>query len=108
MQASATCSEVRNSLGHREFLFDRTVERQRERTTLSQYAVRTTPELDEFEKHLKCVMEGIRKDQILVRFTHVDPAEPTREFSLVIDVSESTYKGPLCPALLCYNTHAVM
>ena len=39
------------------------------------------------------VIEGIAEDQILVRFTHIDPSDLDREFSLVIDVSNKTYKG---------------
>ena len=43
---------------------------------------------------LKCWIEGIGPDQILVRFTHLDPTDPAREFSLVLDVSARAYKGP--------------
>lgn len=39
------------------------------------------------------VIEGIADDQILIRFTHIDPSDPGREFSLVMDVSNKTYKG---------------
>lgn len=39
------------------------------------------------------VIEGIADDQILVRFTHIDPSDLDSEFSLVIDVSNKTYKG---------------
>ena len=41
------------------------------------------------------VIEGIADDQILVRFTHIDPSDLDREFSLVIDVSNKIYKGML-------------
>lgn len=71
------------------------LERERERSILNAHASRTFPELEEFERHLKCVVEGIGKDQILVRFNHIDPLDHLREFSIVIDVSESTYKGAL-------------
>jgi hypothetical protein len=39
------------------------------------------------------VIEGIADDQILIRFTHIDPSDLGREFSLVIDASSKTYKG---------------
>jgi kinetochore protein Spc25 len=39
------------------------------------------------------VIEGIAYDQILIRFTHIDPSDLDREFSLVIDVSSKAYKG---------------
>ena len=68
-------------------------ERERERAILKAHASRTAPELEEFELHLKCVIEGIGKDQILVRFTHIDPLDHVREFSIVVDVTESTYKS---------------
>ena len=68
-------------------------ERERERAILKAHASRTAPELEEFERHLKCVIEGIGKDQILVRFTHIDPLDRVREFSIVVDVTESTYKS---------------
>jgi kinetochore protein Spc25 len=45
------------------------------------------------EETLHGVIEGIADDQILVRFTHIDPSDLDREFSLVIDVSNKIYKG---------------
>ena len=51
------------------------------------------PELVESERRLQCYIEGIEKDKILVRFTHIDPVDLQREFSLVLDVSSRMYKG---------------
>jgi kinetochore protein Spc25, fungi type len=42
---------------------------------------------------LKCKVEGIEKDQLLVRFSHIDEADPRREFSFVLDVGVTVYKG---------------
>ena len=42
------------------------------------------------------MIEGIAEDQILVRFTHIDPSDLDREFSFVIDVSNKVYKGGEC------------
>ena len=41
------------------------------------------------------VIEGIANDQILIRFTHIDPLDLDREFSIVVDGSNpnNTYKG---------------
>jgi kinetochore protein Spc25 len=39
------------------------------------------------------VVEGIEKDQLLVRFCQVDPSDSECEFSFVIDVSDRMYKG---------------
>jgi kinetochore protein Spc25 len=52
-----------------------------------------SPELSIFEQWLSCVVEGIKKDQLLVRFYQVDPSDSNRDFSFVIDVSDRIYKG---------------
>ncbi|KAK7043738.1 kinetochore-associated Ndc80 complex subunit spc25 [Paramarasmius palmivorus] len=67
-------------------------ERNKERTTLDAFAVRISPELKACEKRLACVIEGIEKNQLLIRFTKVDKADPDKEFSFVIDVSNQMYK----------------
>ena len=69
------------------------VERKREQSILMGHASRTRPEVATCEDRLKCAIEGIDKDKILVRFTHIDPADLAREFSLVVDVSGRAYKG---------------
>ncbi|PSR82434.1 hypothetical protein PHLCEN_2v6070 [Hermanssonia centrifuga] len=74
-------------------------ERNRERSILNSYASKTSPELLECERRLHSAIEGIGKDKILVRFTHLDPAEPGREFSFVIDLSSKIYKG----IVLCFS-----
>ena len=60
---------------------------------MESHASRTSPELTECEFRLRTVIEGIDKDKILVRFTHIDPSDPQREYSAVIDVSGDAYKG---------------
>ncbi|KAI9063775.1 hypothetical protein FKP32DRAFT_1592186 [Trametes sanguinea] len=69
-------------------------ERKREQSILHTHASRALPALTACEATLKCAIEGIDKDKILVRFTHVDPADLNREFSFVIDVSSRLYKVP--------------
>ncbi|CDO70507.1 hypothetical protein BN946_scf184569.g50 [Trametes cinnabarina] len=68
-------------------------ERKREQAILNAHASRTLPELTACEATLKCAIEGIDKDKILVRFTHIDPVDLDREFSFVLDVSSRSYKG---------------
>ena len=88
-------------------------ERNRERSILETYASRTVPELVESERRLQCYIEGIEKDNILVRFTHIDKTNLDREFSVVIDVSNNVYKGEplivifLLPILTCYSAYHV-
>jgi len=67
-------------------------EKEKERRTLQLRANAITPELDVCQQRLRCVVEGIEKHQILVRFTHVDAQDHSREFSLVVDVSGQIYK----------------
>ncbi|KII94458.1 hypothetical protein PLICRDRAFT_122327 [Plicaturopsis crispa FD-325 SS-3] len=78
-------------------------EKDKERLTLETYAARVSPELHACERNLRCMVEGIEKDRLLVRFAQVDPADPDREFSLVLDVSSRSYKvltsTPLLPTL---------
>lgn len=68
-------------------------ERSQEHSILENHAARTYPELGGLETHLCCAIEGIDKDKILIRFTHIDHDDPRREFSVVIDVSSRVYKG---------------
>ncbi|KAI0685546.1 chromosome segregation protein Spc25-domain-containing protein [Cytidiella melzeri] len=84
----------------RAVVMDLRRERDRERSILETYASRTAPELLECERRLQCYVEGIEKDKVLLRFTHIDKGNPDREFSVVIDVSSSVYKVPTTsPAL---------
>lgn len=68
-------------------------EKQKERSTLGTHATHVFPDLDAYERRLACVIEGIEKDQLLVRFTRIDNANPDREFSFVIDISTQFYKS---------------
>jgi kinetochore protein Spc25 len=68
-------------------------DRDAERATLNTYAARTAPDLAACEGFLACTFEGIEKDQILIRFHHLNPTEPDQECSLVLDVSSTLYKG---------------
>ncbi|CCM04798.1 uncharacterized protein FIBRA_06991 [Fibroporia radiculosa] len=69
-------------------------ERSRERALLDSHAAQVAPELADCERWLQCHIEGIDKDKILIRFLRLDAADSTREFSLVVDVSNRSYKVP--------------
>ncbi|OJA16782.1 hypothetical protein AZE42_03313 [Rhizopogon vesiculosus] len=62
-------------------------EKDRERQTLEMHAAQTAPEMDACETRLRCHIEGIEKDRLLVRFTHIDKVDVDREFSFVLDVA---------------------
>jgi kinetochore protein Spc25, fungi type len=52
------------------------------------------------------VVEGIEKDRLLVRFTHIAKFDLEREFSFVLDVSNRLYKGLVIDAAsFCSLTH---
>ena len=73
--------------------FTRPQEKEREESLLRSRAQEVNYKLRACEEMLHGVIEGIADDQILVRFTHIDPSDLDREFSVVIDVSNKTYKG---------------
>jgi len=73
--------------------FTKLQEKEREENLLHSRAQEVHYKLRACEEMLHGVIEGIAEDQILVRFTHIDPSDLDREFSLVIDVSNKIYKG---------------
>jgi kinetochore protein Spc25, fungi type len=78
-------------------------EKNKERSTLYAYAAYASPELKTCEHRLRCIVEGIENDQLLVRFSHVDKTDFEKEFSFVLDVSSRAYRGAwflLCPPLI--------
>ncbi|OBZ74623.1 putative kinetochore protein SPC25 [Grifola frondosa] len=79
---------------HRIITANLSREREREQSILGAHASRTVPELAHCEHVLQCAVEGIDKDKLLIQFSHIDPTDLNREFSLVIDVSSRSYKVP--------------
>nr|ODN89080.1 hypothetical protein L203_02491 [Cryptococcus depauperatus CBS 7841] len=79
----------------REVTLERT-EKERQRNVLNQMRDRDTFELQQLEEALGWRVEGINQDQLLMRFTLVDPEEPAREFSIILDVSKHDYRIPSC------------
>ena len=73
--------------------FTKLKEKEREETLLRSRAQEVNDKLRACEEILHGVIEGVAGDQVLVRFTHIDPLDLDREFSVVIDASNKTYKG---------------
>jgi len=73
--------------------FTRLEEKEREETLLRSHAQEVNYKLRACQEILHGIIEGIAGDHVLVRFTHIDPLDLDREFSVVIDVSNKTYKG---------------
>jgi len=82
------------------------LEKNKERSTLDAHAAYASPELRTCEQRLRCIVEGIEKYQLLVRFSHLDKSDLEREFSFVLDVSSRAYRvltsTPLLPTLPIY------
>ncbi|CAE6464387.1 unnamed protein product [Rhizoctonia solani] len=51
------------------------------------------PEARALSDLLKWTVEGVQRDVLLIKFTHIDKSDWAREFSFVVDLSERTYKG---------------
>ena len=73
--------------------YDVNPEKNKERSTLSSHATDISPALNVCEQRLHCIVEGIEKDRLLIRFSHLDTFHPEREFSFVVDLSTRSYKG---------------
>ncbi|KAG5339730.1 putative kinetochore protein SPC25 [Termitomyces sp. T112] len=74
-------------------------ERTTERNTLSTHAAHISPGVEAIERALGCMVEGIGADQVLLRFAHLDPANPDRECSLVLDVAQGYKVATASPPL---------
>ena len=68
-------------------------EKNKERSTLSSFASHVSPQAQSCEKFLACTIEGVEKDRLLARFSHLDPSDPDREATFVLDLSTEVYKG---------------
>lgn len=64
-----------------------------ERDILNRHASQLESEVAACESWLKCKIEGIEADHLLIRFSHIDEANLDREFSFVLDVSTPSYNG---------------
>jgi kinetochore protein Spc25 len=69
------------------------VEKNKERSTLNSHAAHLSPELRSCEHRLACTIEGVQADRLLIRFFGLDPTDPERDASFVLDMSSQNYKG---------------
>jgi kinetochore protein Spc25, fungi type len=83
-------------------------EKNKERSTLCSHATRISPEWLACEQRLCCVVEGIDRHQLLIRFSHLHIFDLDREFSFVIDVSTRFYKGWQCFHPFGYFAHIAL
>lgn len=75
------------------------------------HATSAQPDIQVLEKALGCVVEGLEEpNHLLVRFWFVDPHNPGREFTFVLDTSGTGYRGAvqivvvhLCSSDLCFS-----
>lgn len=67
-------------------------EKNKERATLRTHASQLE-ELSACEDLLGFMIEGVEKDQLLVRFTKLDASDPEREATFVIDVGGEFFRG---------------
>ncbi|PPR02258.1 hypothetical protein CVT24_011607 [Panaeolus cyanescens] len=78
-------------------------EKDKERSLLSTHASKAPLELRACEKYLGCAIEGVDMNKLLIVFSNLDPAEPHREASFVLDLSTTTYKvltaSPVLPTM---------
>ncbi|KAF8603129.1 hypothetical protein BDV93DRAFT_606969 [Ceratobasidium sp. AG-I] len=79
------------------------IEKSQDVAKLERQVALNEPEARALEDALKWSVEGIERDILKIKFTHLDEANPAREFSFVIDLSERRYKvstsSPLLPQM---------
>ncbi|ORX38516.1 putative kinetochore protein SPC25 [Kockovaella imperatae] len=75
-------------------------DQERQKSTLQDMKARDEVELQGLEEAIGLKVDGVRDGVILMRFTLLDPAEPGREFSLLLDVSGTDYAVPNCSPTL--------
>ncbi|KAF7297792.1 Glycoside hydrolase [Mycena kentingensis (nom. inval.)] len=74
-----------------------------EKDALLASAAGVTSQTRAIEDRIACTVEAVANDQLLIRFTRIDPENTDREFSLVLDLSGDSYRvvtiTPALPAL---------
>ncbi|KAI0317921.1 hypothetical protein OF83DRAFT_1118983, partial [Amylostereum chailletii] len=77
---------------HRAVVTNLRREKGAERDSLEAHAQSTSPELFVCEEDLGCFIEGVGRDQLLIRFADLRAPQKAREFSLVLDMSSTMYR----------------
>lgn len=79
------------------------IEKSQDVAKLERQVALNEPEARALEEVLKWSVEGVERDILKIKFTHLDEMNPAREFSFVIDLSERRYKvstsSPLLPQM---------
>ncbi|TRM65618.1 chromosome segregation protein Spc25-domain-containing protein [Schizophyllum amplum] len=74
-------------------------EKEKERTVLEARAASVLPYLEACQQTLACIIEGldgsIDGEPILVRFWEIQPSDPGREFTFILDVTSTPYRVPI-------------
>ncbi|KAK4688981.1 hypothetical protein P7C73_g1111, partial [Tremellales sp. Uapishka_1] len=71
-------------------------EKERQVKVLDAMKGRDGVELGSLEDAVGWKVEGVENDLLLMRFTLIDPEDPDREFSILVDVSKQQYSVPKC------------
>lgn len=71
----------------------------KERATLGSFSSHIPPQSQSCEQLLGCSVEGVERDRLLIRFSHLEPSDPEKEATMVLDTATDVYKGRLfsCP-----------
>lgn len=77
-------------------------EKNKEQSLLHTHASKVLPELNFCEQRLSCVIEGVERDHLLVRFARLQSSDQNCEASFVIDVSNKTYRSKLVTCNLLF------
>ncbi|KAG9001106.1 kinetochore-associated Ndc80 complex subunit spc25 [Tulasnella sp. JGI-2019a] len=64
----------------------------RDKEILYMYAKMTAREAQGLQSALGWIVEGVQQDLLLFRFTRIDPEEPEKEFTIVLDISTRSYR----------------
>ncbi|KAJ7647184.1 chromosome segregation protein Spc25-domain-containing protein [Roridomyces roridus] len=87
------CAAIDSQIEHyRVIAGDLGREKKKEREKLRSLATQSGSECEMVEARLGCVVEGVDKDQLLVRMTQIDPSDPSRDFKFVLDVGGESYR----------------
>lgn len=71
------------------------LEKDKERSILNSHASHIPSELRSCEDRLAMTIEGVQQERLLIRFFRLDPTDPERDASFVLDISGQNYKGIL-------------
>ncbi|KAF8708339.1 Chromosome segregation protein Spc25, partial [Rhizoctonia solani] len=69
------------------------LEKSQDMAKLEHQVALNEPEARALSDLLKWTVEGVQRDVLCIKFTHIDESDWAREFSFVVDLSEQTYKG---------------